>query len=61
MNELMQAKDVLNDFLEAHKEIAQKYNIKNEQYREGLADAIRIIDKIVNGEIERMAKYYEAE
>lgn len=59
MSELIQVKELLTDFLEAHEEIAREYQIDNRQYREGLQDAIRMVNKMIDNENERMSKYYD--
>lgn len=59
MTELIKAKEVLKDFLNEHKKIHIQYHVDNDQYIEGLTDAVRILEKCISKDIERMAQYYE--
>lgn len=59
MIELMNAKQVLIDYWREQEKINEDYNLGNDQYCNGLYDAIRIIEKVINKEIERQADYYE--
>ena len=59
MTELMKARAVLQDFMEGHQKVHDEYHLRNDEYIDGLRDAVRILDKCISKDIERMAEYYE--
>ena len=61
MTELIKARDTIKEFWVNQWQIHDEYQLNNEQYLDGLADALKIMEKIINGEIGRMADYYEAD
>lgn len=58
MTELLNAKKVLTEYIDTQIKLDDEYSLGNEKYINGLTDAVRIIDKIINREIEAEAKYY---
>ena len=59
MTELLKARDVLLEYWQEQCKISDQYDLNNDDYCAGLNDAVRILDKCINKEIERQAVYYE--
>lgn len=58
MTELLNAKKVLTEYIDTQIKLDDEYSLGNEKYINGLIDAVRILDKIINKEIEAEAEYY---
>ena len=58
MTELMNAKRILTDYWLEQEKISNEYKVDNAEYCNGLYDAIRILENIINKEIEKEAEYY---
>jgi len=54
MIELLKAKRVLDEYWHEQERISAEYNIDNQEYLNGLYDALRIIEKCANSEINAM-------
>ena len=59
MIELMKAIAVLREYADNQARINEEYNLDNEQYLNGLDDAIRILQKIRDREIDVESRYYD--
>ena len=59
MIELMKAIGVLREYANNQARIHEEYGINNEEYLNGLDDAVRILQKIRDHEIDVESRYYD--